>query len=66
MLPRICVVAQDRLDETVERWVENMLACAPLSLKAIKHAVKNSAHLSVSEAMSLRHAPLMASLNAED
>lgn len=60
------VVAHDQLDAAVERWLEDILACAPLSLKAIKHTVKNTAHLGVNEAMSLRHAPLMASLNAED
>ena len=34
------VVAPDELDAAVGRWVENILACAPLSVRAIKAMVR--------------------------
>ncbi len=43
-----------------------MLACAPLSIKAIKHTVQRTAHLSAVEAQALRTGPLLAALVSED
>jgi enoyl-CoA hydratase/carnithine racemase len=50
----------------VESWVADILACAPLSLKAIKHTVQNTSHLSPREAQSVKTGPLLAALNSDD
>jgi enoyl-CoA hydratase/carnithine racemase len=60
------VVPRDRLDAAVESWVADILACAPLSLRAIKHTVLNTAHLSPCEAQGVKTAPLLAALASED
>jgi crotonobetainyl-CoA hydratase len=60
------VVPRAKLDETVDRWVEEILACAPLSVRAIKHTVRSTAHLAPQEAVRLRSGPLMAALQSED
>jgi crotonobetainyl-CoA hydratase len=60
------VVPRAVLDQTVDRWVEEILACAPLSVKAIKHTVRNTAHLTPQDAAGLRTAPLIAALQSED
>jgi enoyl-CoA hydratase/carnithine racemase len=38
------------LDATVERWIQDILACAPLSLRAIKQVVQRTEHLSAADA----------------
>jgi crotonobetainyl-CoA hydratase len=60
------VVPAQQLDEAVDRWVQDVLACAPLSLRAIKHMVQHGAHLSPREAQGLRSAPLIAALRSKD
>lgn len=60
------VVPRASLDETVDRWVGEILASAPLSVKAIKHTVRNTAHLKPQEAVRLRTDPLVAALQSED
>jgi crotonobetainyl-CoA hydratase len=60
------VAPHDALDEAVERWVSDIVACAPLSLRAIKQTVNRTAHLSPSEAQSLRTPALVAALQSED
>ena len=60
------VVEQTALDETVSRWTDDILACSPLALKAIKHTVKTTAHLPVNDAMALRHQALVNALDCED
>jgi crotonobetainyl-CoA hydratase len=60
------VVPRDRLDAAVDAWVADIVACAPLSIKAIKHTVQRTAHLSAVEAQALRTAPLLAALASED
>jgi crotonobetainyl-CoA hydratase len=54
------------LDATVDRWVKEIVACAPLSLRAIKQTVNRTGHLSPAEAHSLRTPALIASLTSED
>ncbi|WP_045728973.1 enoyl-CoA-hydratase DpgD [Xanthomonas sp. GPE 39] len=49
------VVAADQLDACVERWVQDLLACAPLSLRAIKQAAAASANLPLAEAFATRY-----------
>lgn len=60
------VVARAELDAAVERWVEQVLACAPRSLRAIKQTVKETAHLRASEALALRTPALVEAFVAED
>ena len=47
------VVPRDRLDKCVERWVQEILGCAPLSVRAIKEASAASAHLSIEDAFKI-------------
>jgi crotonobetainyl-CoA hydratase/dehydration protein DpgD len=44
------VVPADRLDECVDGWVADLVACAPLSVRAIKEAALRSADLPLPEA----------------
>jgi enoyl-CoA hydratase/carnithine racemase len=60
------VVPRDKLDETVEGWLEDILACAPLSLRAIKQTVKGTAHLTPQEAHALRLPALIKALGSAD
>lgn len=60
------VASPDQLDQVVERWVKDITACAPLSLRAIKHTVKNTAHLEPAEAQALRTNALVKALQSED
>jgi crotonobetainyl-CoA hydratase len=60
------VVSREKLDEAVESWVADILACAPLSVKAIKHTVQNTTHLSPREAQAAKTGPLLAALTSED
>ena len=48
------VVARSDLDSAVERWVQEILACAPLSVRAIKQVARRAAHLSASDAQAQR------------
>ena len=60
------VVPPDRLDAAVDSWVEDIVACAPLSLKAIKRSAHDTAHLSVREARNARLRSLVAALQSRD
>ena len=60
------VVPRAGLDAAVERWVQMVLTCAPLSLRAIKQAVRRTAHLSAVEAQAMRLPAVMAAVNSED
>jgi len=60
------VVPQDGLDEAVDRWIAGILACAPLSVKAIKQMVRHGAGLSPQEAQRLRLPALVAALQSTD
>lgn len=54
------------LDTAVRRWVDEILACAPLSVRAIKQTVRRTAHLSALEAQALRLPALVEALGSED
>lgn len=54
------------LDAAVSRWIEEILACAPLSVRAIKQTVRRTAHLSTLEAQALRLPALVEALVSED
>jgi crotonobetainyl-CoA hydratase len=60
------VVPLAELDATVERWLADILACAPLSVRAIKQVVRRTAHLTAIEAQAQRLPALVEALNSED
>lgn len=60
------VVPPEALDAEVAAWTADILACAPLSLAAIKDTIRNTAHLSPREARDLRRPTLVAALASED
>jgi len=60
------VVAPGELDAAVDRWVAGILACAPLSVRAIKAVARRTAHLSAREAQAQRLPALVAALESAD
>lgn len=48
------VVAADELDACVDGWLRDILACAPLSVRAIKDAAQRSTTMSLDQAFSTR------------
>ncbi|MCW1841068.1 enoyl-CoA hydratase-related protein [Prosthecomicrobium hirschii] len=60
------VAPRAELDAAVDRWLADILACAPLSVRAIKQVVRRSAHLSATEAQALRLPALVEALQSED
>ncbi len=60
------VVASEDLDAAVERWVTDIKACAPLSVRAIKHTVRKTAQLDARSAQALRTPALVAALQSND
>lgn len=49
------VVPEAELDRCVDHWVEDVLRCAALSVRAIKQAALESEHLSLPEAFAVRY-----------
>jgi crotonobetainyl-CoA hydratase len=60
------VVPAAELDDAVQRWVDDVLACAPNSIRAIKQMVLSTGQLSARQAQSQRSPELMAALDSED
>ena len=60
------VVPRADLDAAVERWVAQIVACAPLSVRAIKAVARRTAHLTAKEAQAQRLPALVAALASED
>ena len=54
------------LDEAVARWVADILACAPLSVRAIKQMVRAGEKLSARDAQMLRLPALVEALRSSD
>ena len=54
------------LDDVVDRWANDVIACAPLSVRAIKQTARNTAHLSPQEAHAMRLPALISALKSED
>ena len=52
--------------EVVTRWVSDILACAPLSVRAIKQMVRAGARLTAAEAQMLRLPALVEALKSSD
>jgi crotonobetainyl-CoA hydratase len=60
------VVPRAELDAAVTRWVDDVLACAPLSVRAIKQVVRRTAQLSAAEARGQLLPALAEALQSED
>ena len=60
------VVPRADLDAAVARWVADLLACAPLSLQAIKQVVRTTGTLSPAQAQALRLPAVVRALQSED
>jgi crotonobetainyl-CoA hydratase len=60
------VVPRPELDAAVDRWLADILACAPLSVRAIKQVVRRTAHLTAAEAQAQRLPALVEALASED
>ena len=60
------VVPEDELDGAVQSWIDDIVACAPLSLKAIKRSATDTAHLTMREARNARLSSLSAALQSRD
>lgn len=60
------VVTVEDLDSAVDRWVADILACAPTSVRAVKQMVQRTAHLSAQDARAQRLPALMAALDSQD
>jgi enoyl-CoA hydratase/carnithine racemase len=60
------VVPSEELDAAVDRWLADILACAPLSLRAIKQTVRRTAQLAPHEAQALRLPAVVDCLESED
>ncbi len=60
------VVSPEELDDAVARWVADILACAPLSVRAIKQMVRAGERLSAREAQMLRLPALVEALRSSD
>jgi crotonobetainyl-CoA hydratase len=54
------------LDAAVDRWIADVLACAPLSVRAIKQVVRRTAQLAATEAQALRLPAVVAALRSRD
>ncbi|BEP57182.1 MULTISPECIES: enoyl-CoA hydratase-related protein [unclassified Variovorax] len=60
------VVPRVELDGAVDRWVQQILACAPLSLKALKQVVRLTSTMSPAQAHCTRLPALVTALQSED
>lgn len=60
------VVEPDQLDAAVDRWVAGVLACAPLSLKAVKEVVRAVEQYGAYDASGMRLPALMTALGSTD
>ena len=60
------VVPRADLDAAVARWLADVLACAPLSVRAMKQVVRRTAHMTALEAQAQRLPALVEALQSED
>jgi crotonobetainyl-CoA hydratase len=60
------VVPAADLDAAVDRWVQQILACAPTSVRAVKQMVTQTMHLSAQDARRVRLPALMKALDSSD
>jgi crotonobetainyl-CoA hydratase len=60
------VVLRAELDASIMRWLTDILACAPLSVRAIKQVVRRTAHMTAIEAQAQRLPALVEALQSDD
>jgi crotonobetainyl-CoA hydratase len=60
------IIPRAGLDAAVDRWVADILACAPLSVRAIKATARRTAQMSAIDAQRHRHPALVAALKSSD
>ncbi len=60
------VVPRANLDDAVDRWLADILACAPLSVRAIKQTVRRTAQMAAVEAQAQRLPALIECLQSDD
>lgn len=60
------VVPRAELDAAVDRWLAEILACAPLSVRAVKQVVRRTAQLAAEEAQAMRLPALVEALGSKD
>ena len=60
------VVPGRELNDAVQRWVDQILACAPTSVRAVKQIATRTAHLSSQDARAVRLPALMDALDSAD
>ncbi len=60
------VTARADLDAAVQRWVDDVLACAPLSVRAIKQVARNTGHLTAQQAQAMRLPTVVEALQSSD
>lgn len=60
------VAPLEKLDEAVDRWVEQVVACAPLALRAIKQIARGSRTRTPAETEAMRFPALVAALRSND
>jgi crotonobetainyl-CoA hydratase len=60
------MVPASGLDDAVDRWLTDILACAPLSLRAIKQTMRRTAQLAPDQAQALRLPAVVACLTSRD
>lgn len=60
------VVPHEDLDAETERWVADVLACAPLSVRAIKAVARGTAHLPIHDAYARHSDELLVALSSDD
>jgi enoyl-CoA hydratase/carnithine racemase len=60
------VAPAGELDAVVDRWLEAILACAPLSLRAAKQTVNRTLHLPLDEALALKLPAVLEALTSAD
>jgi crotonobetainyl-CoA hydratase len=60
------VVPYADLDAAVDRWLADILTCAPLSLRAIKQMIRQGSRLTPQEAQALRLPALVEALQSQD
>lgn len=58
------VAEPHELDSTVERWLDDIRACAPTSLRAIKQIVSRTEHLTAADARNVRLPALVEALES--
>jgi crotonobetainyl-CoA hydratase len=59
-------VERNELDAAVDRWLADILACAPLSVRAIKQNVKCTTHMTAIDAQAARLPALIEALQSSD